>query len=74
MQWLGFLILVGIIAIILIAAIYFGSHQKSRRSPYGSWSSILGPRTYSPTMDTRENLEREISRGRKTQRTRSKKK
>ncbi|HVB74342.1 MAG TPA: hypothetical protein VNE38_12370 [Ktedonobacteraceae bacterium] len=36
MQWLGALILIGILALLLIAAMYFGNSQKTPNNPPAS--------------------------------------
>ncbi len=64
MQLIGVLILLGILVLLLAAAIYFARGQKSRGPRYGSWSNVLGPQFRGSAFDVGEKLNEEIEAGR----------
>ncbi len=71
MQLLAALIIIGILVLLLGAAMYFARGQKTRNEHYGSWSNVLGPQFRGSAFDVGEKLNEEIETGRRqAQRTR----
>ena len=74
MQLLAALIIIGILVLLLGAAMYFARGQKTRNDPYRSWSQVLGPQFRGSAFDVGEKLNEEIEAGRRqahrTRRTR----
>ncbi len=71
MQLLAALIIIGILVLLLGAAMYFARGQKTRDEHYGSWSNVLGPQFRGSAFDVGEKLNEEIEAGRRqSQRTR----
>ncbi len=71
MQLLAALIIIGILVLLLGAAMYFARGQKTRDEHYGSWSNVLGPQFRGSAFDVGEKLNEEIEAGRQqAQRTR----
>jgi len=71
MQLIAALIIIGILVLLLGAAMYFARSQKSRNDPYRSWSQVLGPQFRGSAFDVGEKLNEEIEGGRgQAQRTR----
>ncbi len=71
MQLLAALIIIGILVLLLGAAMYFARGQKTRNEHYGSWSNVLGPQFRGSAFDVGEKLNEEIEAGRRrAQRTR----
>ena len=63
MQLIAGLIFIGILILLIGAAIYFARGQKPRSQHYGSWSNVLGPQFRGSAMDVGERLNEEISAG-----------
>ena len=63
MQLIAGLIFVGILVLLIGAAIYFARGQKPKSQHYGSWSQVLGPQFRGSAMDVGERLNEEISEG-----------
>ena len=59
------LILLGILALLVAAGIYFARGQKTRNKGYGSWSNVLGPQFRGSAFDVGEKLNEEISAGKR---------
>jgi hypothetical protein len=71
MQLVAALIIIGILVLLLGAAMYFARGQKARNEHYGSWSNVLGPQFRGSAFDVGEKLNEEIEAGRRqAQRTR----
>ncbi len=71
MQLIAALIIIGILVLLLGAAMYFARGQKTRNEHYGSWSNVLGPQFRGSAFDVGEKLNEEIEAGRRqAQRTR----
>jgi copper oxidase (laccase) domain-containing protein len=71
MQLIAALIIIGILVLLLGAAMYFARGQKTRNEHYGSWSNVLGPQFRGSAFDVGEKLNEEIeTRRRQAQRTR----
>jgi hypothetical protein len=68
MQLIGILILIGILVLLLVAAVYLARSQKPRDQHYGSWSNVLGPQFRGSAFDVSEKLNEEISAGREQSR------
>src|SRR5260370_6495954 len=64
MQLLAALIIIGILVLLLGAAMYFARGQKTRNDPYRSWSQVLGPQFRGSAFDVGEKLNEEIEAGR----------
>jgi hypothetical protein len=74
MQLLGIFILLGLLILFFLAAMYFARGQTSHRTPYDSWSAMLGPRNGAGrVMDANERVLHEIgsAQGRHRHRKRS---
>ncbi len=63
MQLLVALIIIGILLLIVAAAIYLARTQKPKAQHYGSWSQVLGPQFRGSVLDVNERLNEEISAG-----------
>ena len=63
MQLIAGLIFLGILLLLIGAAIYFARGQTPRSQHYGSWSNVLGPQFRGSAMDVGERLNKEISAG-----------
>jgi copper oxidase (laccase) domain-containing protein len=63
MQLIGALILIGILVLLLGAALYFARSQKTKNDSYGSWSQVLGPQFRGSAFDVGEKLNKEIEKG-----------
>ena len=63
MQLLAALIIIGILVLLLGAAMYFARGQKTRNDPYRSWSQVLGPQFRGSAFDVGEKLNEEIEKG-----------
>jgi hypothetical protein len=63
MQLIAGLIFIGILILLIGAAIYFARSQKPRSQHYGSWSNVLGPQFRGSAMDVGERLNEEIAKG-----------
>jgi hypothetical protein len=64
MQLIAALIIIGILVLLLGAAMYFARGQKTRNDPYRSWSQVLGPQFRGSAFDVGEKLNEEIEAGR----------
>ena len=64
MQLIAALIIIGILVLLLGAAMYFARGQKTRNEHYGSWSNVLGPQFRGSAFDVGEKLNEEIEAGR----------
>ena len=65
MQLVAALIIIGILVLLLGAAVYFARSQKTRNDPYRSWSQVLGPQFRGSAFDVGEKLNEEIEAGRR---------
>jgi hypothetical protein len=65
MQLIAALIIIGILVLLLGAAMYFARGQKTRNEHYGSWSNVLGPQFRGSAFDVGEKLNEEIEVGRR---------
>jgi len=63
MQLIGALILIGILVLLLGAALYFARSQKTKNESYRSWSQVLGPPFRGSAFDVGEKLNEEIEKG-----------
>ncbi len=63
MQLIGALILIGILVLLLGAALYFARSQKTKNDAYRSWSQVLGPQFRGSAFDVGEKLNEEIEKG-----------
>ncbi len=63
MQLIAGLIFIGILLLLIGAAIYLARGQKPKSQHYGSWSQVLGPQFRGSSFDVGERLNEEISAG-----------
>ncbi len=63
MQLLAGLLFIGILVLLIGAAIYFARGQKPKSQHYGSWSNVLSPQFRGSAMDVGERLNEEIAEG-----------
>jgi hypothetical protein len=63
MQLIGLFIFIGILVLLLAFAIYLARGEKSKNSPYGSWSNVLGPQFRGSALDVGEKLKKEMGEG-----------
>ena len=63
MQLIAGLIFIGILVLLIGAAIYLARSQKPKSQHYGSWSNVLGPQFRGSAFDVGERLNEEISEG-----------
>jgi copper oxidase (laccase) domain-containing protein len=59
------LILLGILALLAAAGIYFARGQKTRNQGYRTWSNVLGPQFRGSAFDVGEKLNEDISAGKR---------
>jgi hypothetical protein len=55
--------LIGILVLLLGAALYFARSQKTKNDPYRSWSQVLSPQFRGSAFDVGEKLNEEIETG-----------
>ena len=63
MQLVAGLIFIGILVLLIGAAVYLARSQKPKSQHYGSWSQVLGPQFRGSAFDIGERLNEEISAG-----------
>ena len=63
MQLIAGLIFIGILVLLIGAAIYLARGQKPKPQHYGSWSNVPGRQFRGSAMDVGERLNKEISAG-----------